>query len=129
MSDYILEMNHITKAFSGVKALDDVNLKVKKGEIHALCGENGAGKSTLMNVLSGVYPHGTFDGDVVYKGETCAFHNLKDSEGKGIVIIHQELALSPLLSVAENVFLGNEQLITKGVIDWTKTRQRATEML
>ena len=129
MSEYILEMNHITKAFSGVKALDDVNLKVKKGEIHALCGENGAGKSTLMNVLSGVYPHGTYDGDVLYKGETCNFHSLKDSESKGIVIIHQELALSPLLSVAENVFLGNEQLKAKGVIDWTKTRQRATEML
>ena len=129
MSDYILEMNHITKAFSGVKALDDVNLQVKKGEIHALCGENGAGKSTLMNVLSGVYPHGTYDGDVVYKGETCAFHNLKDSEKKGIVIIHQELALAPNLSVAENVFLGNEQLSMKGVIDWTKTRTKAQEML
>jgi putative multiple sugar transport system ATP-binding protein len=129
MSDYILEMDHITKEFSGVKALDDVNLKVKRGEIHALCGENGAGKSTLMNVLSGVYPFGTYSGDVRYKGETCKFHNLKDSEAKGIVIIHQELALSPLLSVAENVFLGNEQLSAKGVIDWTKTRQRAQEML
>lgn len=104
MSDYILEMNHITKEFSGVKALDDVNLKVKRGEIHALCGENGAGKSTLMNVLSGVYPHGTYEGDIVYKGEVCSFHNLRDSEAKGIVIIHQELALSPLLSIAENVF-------------------------
>ncbi len=129
MSDYILEMNHIVKEFSGVRALDDVNLKVKRGEIHALCGENGAGKSTLMNVLSGVYPFGTYSGDVVYKGETCKFHNLKDSEAKGIVIIHQELALSPLLSIAENVFLGNEQLSVKGVIDWTKTRQRAQEML
>ena len=129
MSDYILEMNHIVKEFSGVRALNDVNLKVKRGEIHALCGENGAGKSTLMNVLSGVYPHGTYSGDVVYKGETCKFHNLKDSEAKGIVIIHQELALSPLLSVAENVFIGNEQLAMKGVIDWTKTRQRAQEML
>ena len=129
MSDYILEMNHIVKEFSGVRALDDVNLKVKRGEIHALCGENGAGKSTLMNVLSGVWPHGTYSGDVVYKGEVCKFHNLRDSESKGIVIIHQELALSPLLSVAENVFLGNEQLAAKGVIDWTKTRQRAQEML
>lgn len=129
MSDYILEMNHIVKEFSGVRALNDVNLKVRRGEIHALCGENGAGKSTLMNVLSGVYPHGTYSGDVVYKGETCKFHNLKDSEAKGIVIIHQELALSPLLSVAENVFLGNEQLSMKGVIDWTKTRKRAQEML
>ena len=129
MSDYILEMNHIVKEFSGVRALNDVNLKVRRGEIHALCGENGAGKSTMMNVLSGVYPFGTYSGDVVYKGETCKFHNLKDSEAKGIVIIHQELALSPLLSVAENVFLGNEQLAAKGVIDWTKTRQRAQEML
>lgn len=129
MSDYILEMNHITKDFSGVKALDDVNLKVKKGEIHALCGENGAGKSTLMNVLSGVYPYGSYSGDVTYKGEVNKFHNLKDSEAKGIVIIHQELALSPLLTVAENVFLGNEQLKFKGVIDWTKTRQKAQEML
>ena len=83
MSDnIILEMNHITKEFSGVKALDDVNIKVKKGEIHALCGENGAGKSTLMNVLSGVYPHGTYEGDIIYKGEKCAFHNLRDSEAK-----------------------------------------------
>ena len=129
MSDYILEMNHITKEFSGVKALDDVNLKVKRGEIHALCGENGAGKSTLMNVLSGVYPHGTYSGDIVYKGEVCNFHNLRNSEEKGIVIIHQELALSPNLSVAENVFLGNEQTSAKGIIDWTKTRKRAQEML
>ncbi|MCR4808056.1 MAG: sugar ABC transporter ATP-binding protein [Lachnospiraceae bacterium] len=129
MSDYILEMNHITKEFSGVKALDDVNLSVKKGEIHAICGENGAGKSTLMNVLSGVYPHGTYEGDIIYKGEHCAFHNLRDSEAKGIVIIHQELALSPLLSVAENVFLGNERTSMKGVIDWTETRRRAQEVL
>ncbi|MBQ1220806.1 MAG: ATP-binding cassette domain-containing protein [Lachnospiraceae bacterium] len=129
MSEYILEMNHIVKDFSGVKALNDVNLKVKRGEIHALCGENGAGKSTLMNVLSGVYPYGTYSGDIVYNGEISKFHNLKDSEAKGIVIIHQELALSPLLSIAENVFIGNEQLSMKGVIDWTKTRQRAQEML
>ena len=124
-----MEMNHIVKDFSGVKALNDVNLKVRRGEIHALCGENGAGKSTLMNVLSGVYPYGTYSGDIVYNGEISKFHNLKDSEAKGIVIIHQELALSPLLSIAENVFIGNEQLSMKGVIDWTKTRQRAQEML
>ncbi|MCR5688063.1 MAG: sugar ABC transporter ATP-binding protein [Lachnospiraceae bacterium] len=129
MSDYILEMDHITKEFSGVKALDDVNLKVKKGEIHAICGENGAGKSTLMNVLSGVYPYGTYEGDITYKGEHCKFHSLRDSEAKGIVIIHQELALSPLLSVAENVFIGNEQTSSKGIIDWTKTRKHAQEML
>lgn len=129
MSDFILEMNHITKEFSGVKALDDVNLKVKRGEIHALCGENGAGKSTLMNILSGVYPYGTYTGDVVYNGNVNKVHNLKESEAKGIVIIHQELALSPLLSVAENVFIGNEQCKVKGVIDWTKTRKHAQEML
>ncbi len=129
MSDYILEMNHITKEFSGVKALDDVNLKVKRGEIHALCGENGAGKSTLMNVLSGVYTYGTYSGDVVYKGDVCKFHSIRESEAKGVVIIHQELALSPLLSVAENVFLGNEQTTIKGVIDWTETRKKAKEML
>ncbi len=129
MSDYILEMNHITKEFSGVKALDDVNLQVERGEIHAICGENGAGKSTLMNVLSGVYPYGSYSGDIVYNGEVCKFRNIKESERKGIVIIHQELALSPLLSVAENIFLGNEQTSTKGVIDWALTRKRAEEVL
>jgi len=127
--EFILEMNNITKEFPGVKALSNVNLKVKKGEIHALCGENGAGKSTLMNLLSGNYPFGSYQGDIVYKGETCKFHNIKDSEKKGIVIIHQELALSPYLSVAENIFMGNEQLQFKGVIDWDKTRQKAKEML
>ena len=126
--EYILEMNHIVKAFSGVKALDDVNFKVKRGEIMAICGENGAGKSTLMNVLSGVYPYGTYEGDIVYCGETCQFHNIKESEHKGIVIIHQELALSPYLSVAENVFLGNERQ-EKGVIDWTRTRREAQTLL
>lgn len=129
MSDYILEMNHITKEFYGVKALDDVNIRVKRGEIHALCGENGAGKSTLMNVLSGVYPYGSYNGDIIYNGNTCQFHNIKQSEAKGIVIIHQELALSPYLSVAENVFLGNEQQRIKGVVDWTRTHKRAQEML
>ena len=129
MSEVILEMNHIVKAFSGVRALADVNLKVEKGEIHALCGENGAGKSTLMNVLSGVYPFGTYEGDIIYKGEKCKFHNIKDSEAKGIVIIHQELALSPYLSIAENVFMGNEQTSIKGVINWTQTRGKAKEAL
>lgn len=128
MSDVILEMNHITKEFSGVKALDDINLKVKRGEIHALCGENGAGKSTLMNILSGVYPYGSYSGEIVYNGEVCRFRNIKDSESKGIVIIHQELALSPYLSIAENVFIGNE-IAKSGVINWTKTMQKAREML
>jgi putative multiple sugar transport system ATP-binding protein len=129
MAEYILEMNHITKEFSGVKALDDVNLKVERGEFHALCGENGAGKSTLMNVLSGVYPYGTYSGDIVYNGEIGKFHTIRESEAKGIVIIHQELALSPYLSIAENVFLGNEQCSRKGIIDWTQTRNKAVEML
>ncbi len=129
MPDIVLEMNHITKEFSGVKALDDVNLKVNRGEIHALCGENGAGKSTLMNVLSGIHPYGSYQGDIVYNGKVCQFHNIKDSESKGIVIIHQELALSPFLSVAENVFLGNEQTSVKGVINWLKTKTKAREIL
>ena len=128
MSEYILEMNQITKEFFGVKALDDVNLKVRKGEIMAICGENGAGKSTLMNVLSGVYPYGDYTGDIIYNGEICKFRNIKDSEENGIVIIHQELALSPYLSIAENVFLGNERQ-TKGVIDWVKTRAEAQALL
>lgn len=129
MSDIILEMKHITKDFSGVKALDDVNLTIKRGEIHALCGENGAGKSTLMNVLSGVYPHGTYSGDIIYNGEVCNFKNIRDSEKKGIVIIHQELALSPYLTIAENVFLGNEITAMRGVIDWNMTQLKAREVL
>src|SRR5574344_1235606 len=129
MAEVLLEMRHITKDFSGVKALDDVNLVVEKGEIHALCGENGAGKSTLMNVLSGVYPFGEYSGDIIYNGEISKFHRIKDSEEKGIVIIHQELALSPFLSIAENVFIGNEQTNIKGVIDWTETRCKAKEVL
>ena len=126
--EYILEMNHIVKEFPGVRVLDDVNFKVKRGEIMAICGENGAGKSTLMNVLSGVYPYGSYEGDIVYNGEVCKFHSIRDSEHRGIVIIHQELALSPYLSVAENVFIGNERQ-SRGVIDWTRTRKEAHELL
>ena len=129
MSDILLEMRHITKEFAGVKALDDVNLTVKRGEVHALCGENGAGKSTLMNVLSGIYTYGNYSGDIVYNGEVCKFRDIKDSERKGIVIIHQELALSPYLTIAENVFIGNEVTPHKGVIDWDLTRTKAIEIL
>ena len=107
-SPFILEMHSITKEFPGVKALSDVSLNVRAGEIHAICGENGAGKSTLMKVLSGVYPHGTYTGDIVFQGETVQFRDIRSSEAAGIVIIHQELALSPYLSVAENIFLGSQ---------------------
>lgn len=125
MADNILVMEHITKEFPGVKALDNVNLEVQRGEIHALIGENGAGKSTLMNVLSGQYPYGSYTGTVTYEGQECHFKKLKDSEEKGIVIIHQELALIPLLSIGENMFLGNEIKNSKGYIDWDKTFSEA----
>lgn len=120
MSDYILEMRNITKAFPGVVALNNVNLNVKAGEIHALVGENGAGKSTLMKVLSGVYPHGTYTGDILFQGKICEFKDIKQSEDLGIVIIHQELALIPYLSIAENIYLGNEQG-SYGVVNWNAT--------
>ena len=128
MAKVLLQMNSITKTFPGVKALDNVNLSVEEGEIHALVGENGAGKSTLMNVLSGIYPHGTYEGDIIYDGEVCEFHNIKDSEKKGIVIIHQELALIPYMTIGENMFLGNEQG-SKWCIDWNKTYAEADKYL
>ncbi len=124
----ILEMRNITKTFPGVRALDNVSLEVKRGEIHAICGENGAGKSTLMKVLSGVYPHGTYEGDIFYEGEIQAFKNIRESEAKGIVIIHQELALSPYLSIAENIFLNNE-ITKRGLIDWNRTNQEAQKLM
>ncbi|ETT64727.1 multiple monosaccharide ABC transporter ATP-binding protein [Paenibacillus sp. FSL H8-0457] len=128
MSEYILEMRNITKAFPGVKALDQVNLKVREGEIHSLCGENGAGKSTLMKVLSGVYPYGSYEGDILFKGSVCEFKNIKQSEDLGIVIIHQELALIPYLSIAENIYLGNERA-EKGIMNWNETMLGAKELL
>ncbi|WP_394183078.1 multiple monosaccharide ABC transporter ATP-binding protein [Marinomonas posidonica] len=128
MENIILEMRGITKTFPGVKALDSVNLKVREGEIHALVGENGAGKSTLMKVLSGVYPYGSYDGDILFNNETARFSGITDSEAKGIIIIHQELALVPLLSIAENLFLGNENL-DNGVINWPKTYARTQSLL
>lgn len=128
VSEIILEMKKIVKEFSGVRALSDVNFQVKKGEIHALCGENGAGKSTLMKVLSGVYPTSEYSGEIFFEDELCDFKGIKDSEDKGIVIIHQELALIPHLSIAENIFLGNE--ITNGkVIDWFSTKQKARNLM
>ena len=128
MTKTILEMQGITKTFPGVKALSDVNLDVREAEIHAIVGENGAGKSTLMKVLSGVYPDGSYDGKIIYKGEEQHFKTIADSESKGIVIIHQELALVPLLSIAENIFLGNEQA-SNGIIDWDETRDGARKLL
>ncbi|SFR84499.1 multiple monosaccharide ABC transporter ATP-binding protein [Anaeromicropila populeti] len=128
MAEILLEMKNITKCFPGVKALDNVNLKVEEGEIHALVGENGAGKSTLMNVLSGVYPYGSYEGQILYRGEECKFNVIKDSEEKGIVIIHQELALIPYMTIGENIFLGNERGKTFK-IDWETTYSRANELL
>ncbi len=128
MGNALLVMDDITKTFPGVKALDHVNLLVERGEIHAICGENGAGKSTLMNVLSGVYPYKSYQGKILFDGRACEFRNIKDSEKCGIVIIHQELALIPYLSIAENVFLGNE-IVRHGVIDWEETDLRATALL
>ncbi len=128
MENTLLEMRNITKTFPGVKALENVNLKVRQGEIHAVVGENGAGKSTLMKVLSGVYPSGTYDGEIFYDGNVRNFKVLKDSEEIGIVIIHQELALVPLLSIGENIFLGNENA-KSGVISWETTFNRTKQLL
>ncbi len=126
--DDILRMRGITKSFPGVNALQDVNLSVRRGEIHAICGENGAGKSTLMKVLSGVYPHGSYQGEIVFDGQPCRFGGIGDSEARGIVIIHQELALCPQLSIAENIFLGNERA-SRGLIDWNRTNHEAEALL
>ncbi len=128
MADILLEMRNITKTFPGVKALDNVNFSVERGEIHALVGENGAGKSTLMNVLSGIYPYGTYEGDIIYEGQVMQFSNIKDSERQGIVIIHQELALIPEMTIGENMFLGNERG-SKFAIDWNTTYAEADKYL
>ncbi len=124
----LLSMKHITKSFPGVKALDDVNFDVKPAEIHALVGENGAGKSTLVKVLSGVYPHGTYEGDILFEGKNCTFANINQSERAGIVIIHQELALSPYLSIAENMFIGDERA-KFNIINWDRTREDAMKYM
>ena len=128
MNNIILEMLDIIKEFPGVRALNEVNIKVTHKSIHALCGENGAGKSTLMNVLSGIYPHGTYEGKILYNGNECKFKGIKDSEKDGIVIIHQELALIPHLSIMENIFLGNETN-KRGIINWQKSRHEAIKLM
>lgn len=127
-SENILLLKRISKSFGVVKALDEVTIPVKRGEIHSICGENGAGKSTLMKVLSGVYPAGTFSGEVFMNNRPCHFNNIRESEEKGIVIIHQELALVPQMSIAENIFLGNEIVCKYKDIDWNKTIVRAREL-
>jgi putative multiple sugar transport system ATP-binding protein len=124
----ILEMRGIQKSFGSVKALNNVTLTVREGEIHAICGENGAGKSTLMKILSGVYPYGSFDGSVMYGGEERRFGSIHDSESVGVIIIHQELALVPMLSIAENIFLGNEQ-DRGGIIDWAASYAKTRQLL
>ncbi|MFF2823389.1 multiple monosaccharide ABC transporter ATP-binding protein [Arthrobacter koreensis] len=126
--DVILSMDGIVKEFNGVRALDGVSVAVRRGEVHGICGENGAGKSTLMNVLSGVYPHGSYSGTISLDGEEVRYGSINDSERDGIVIIHQELALSPFLSIAENIFLGNE-VQRGGVIDWNQTNLQAAALL
>ncbi|MFI9366167.1 multiple monosaccharide ABC transporter ATP-binding protein [Kitasatospora sp. NPDC053057] len=128
MAGPVLEMRSISKSFPGVKALSEVNLTVAAGEVHAVCGENGAGKSTLMKVLSGVYPHGGYEGEILFEGEPCRFKDIRASEQRGIAIIHQELALVPYLSIAENLFLGNEHA-TRGIISWHRTLTHAAELL
>jgi putative multiple sugar transport system ATP-binding protein len=128
VSDVLLEMKGITKTFPGVKALDDVSFRVRRGEIHALVGENGAGKSTLMKVLSGVYPHGSYEGQILLDGKEVQFSDIHASEQQGVVIIHQELALVPMLSITENLFLGNEQE-QRGVINWSASHDKARELL
>jgi ABC-type sugar transport system ATPase subunit len=129
VSDLILEMRGITKEFPGVKALSGVTFDVRRGEIHALVGENGAGKSTLMKVLSGVYPHGSYSGDIVLDGKVQRFASIRDSEKAGVVIIFQELALVKQLTIAENIFLGSELTRGTGVIDWNRTWQETSRVL
>jgi putative multiple sugar transport system ATP-binding protein len=125
----ILEMKNITKEFPGVKALNNVIFRVKKGEIHCLVGENGAGKSTLMKVLSGVYPYGDYTGEILFGGQVQKFRGISDSEKVGIAIIYQELALVPELTVYENIFLGHEISSNGVTVDWNETIKMASEML
>lgn len=128
MDNIILEMKNITKLFPGVRALSNINLTIKENEIHALVGENGAGKSTLMKILSGIYPYGSYSGEIYFNQKLCSFKDIKESEKLGIVIIHQELALIPYLSIGENIFLGNEQA-KRCIINWNVTMNNASELL
>ncbi|PKU24955.1 xylose ABC transporter ATP-binding protein [Telmatospirillum siberiense] len=129
MAEYLLEMRGIVKEFSGVKAVDGIDLKVRRGEVMALCGENGAGKSTLVKVLSAVYPYGTWDGTILWEGRELKASSIRDTERAGIVIIHQELMLVPQLSVAENIFLGHEPTLPGGLIDFETMYSRAAQLM
>ena len=129
MSDYLLEMKGIVKQFGGVRALDGINIKVRAGECIGLCGENGAGKSTLMKVLSGVYPHGTWDGEILWQGQPLKAQSIRETESAGIIIIHQELMLVPQLSVAENIFMGHELTLPGGRMNYAAMHSRADELL
>src|ERR1700743_1917577 len=124
----MLEMRGVSKSFAGVQALRDVNLTVEPGQSHALVGENGAGKSTLMKGLSGVYPHGSYEGGIIFDGEERHFRDINDSEALGIIIIHQELALIPLMTIAENIFLSHPPS-KFGVIDREEVYRRTCELL
>jgi D-xylose transport system ATP-binding protein len=129
MSDYLLEMKGIVKEFGGVRALNGIDIQIKPGECIGLCGENGAGKSTLMKVLSAVYPHGTWDGEILWQGKSLKAKSIRESEAAGIVIIHQELMLVPELSVTENLFLGNELTLPGGRMNYPAMNRRAAELL
>jgi len=128
VNEILLEVQNVTKDFPGVRALSNVNFKVKRGEVHCLCGENGAGKSTLMGVVSGVYPKGEYEGKVLIRGEETQFRSLRDSEKVGLTIMHQELALSPYLSIYENMFLGHRQQ-RFGIIKWDDLREESIPYL
>jgi len=129
MSEYLLEMKDIVKKFGGVRALDGIDIKIKAGECVGLCGENGTGKSTLMKILSGVYPHGTWDGEILWDGKPLVAHSVRDTEAAGIVIIHQELMLVPELSVAENIFMGHELTLPGGRMNYPAMYHRAEELM
>ncbi|RNF29148.1 xylose transporter [Massilia aurea] len=129
MSGYLLEMKGIAKRFDGVPALDGIDLAIRPGECVGLCGENGAGKSSLMKVLSAVYPHGSWDGEIVWDGQPLRARSVRETEEAGIIIIHQELMLVPELSVAENIFLGNEITLPGGRLDYPAMNRRAEEIL
>ena len=125
----ILRAQNITKRFPGVTALKDVSFDLREGEIHALCGENGAGKSTLIKLLSGIHPHGSYEGSFDVNGEEAKFATIKDAEKAGLAVIYQELALVEEMTVAENIFLGREPRRWGAFIDWPRMYREAQALL